>query len=60
MMQHYRGPVFYFLVACFLLFPLIGGGLTKKAKKIKVACVGDSITFGARLSDRHNHSYPAP
>ncbi len=28
-------------------------------KEIKVACVGDSITYGARLDDRDNHSYPA-
>lgn len=28
-------------------------------KKIKVACVGDSITYGARLDDRGKHSYPA-
>jgi acyl-CoA thioesterase-1 len=27
--------------------------------KIRVACVGDSITFGARLTDRANGSYPA-
>jgi acyl-CoA thioesterase I len=28
-------------------------------EKIKVACVGDSITFGAGIKDRVNHSYPA-
>lgn len=28
-------------------------------KEIKVACVGDSITFGARLDDRGKDSYPA-
>ncbi|MDD7983991.1 GDSL-type esterase/lipase family protein [Lentisphaera marina] len=27
--------------------------------KIKVACVGDSITFGAAIKDRVNNSYPA-
>ncbi|MGB2092006.1 MAG: glycosyl hydrolase family 95 catalytic domain-containing protein [Akkermansiaceae bacterium] len=27
--------------------------------KIKVACVGDSITFGAGVADRENASYPA-
>ena len=27
--------------------------------KIKVACVGDSITFGAGIADRDNNSYPA-
>ncbi|WP_373496940.1 GDSL-type esterase/lipase family protein [Aquiflexum sp.] len=33
-------------------------GLTFK-EKIKVACVGDSITYGARLDDRDKDSYPA-
>lgn len=28
-------------------------------KKIKVACVGDSITYGARLDNPGKHSYPA-
>ncbi|MFI3304159.1 MAG: GDSL-type esterase/lipase family protein [Rikenellaceae bacterium] len=27
--------------------------------KTKVACIGDSITFGARIDDRENNSYPA-
>jgi lysophospholipase L1-like esterase len=40
----------------FLLFALMG--LTN-GKKIKVACVGDSITYGARLDDPGKHSYPA-
>ena len=30
-----------------------------KMGTIKVACIGDSITFGARLSDRDKYSYPA-
>lgn len=30
-----------------------------KKDKIKVACVGDSITFGARLDDPSTDSYPA-
>ena len=29
------------------------------AEKIRVACVGDSITFGARVKDRGKNSYPA-
>jgi len=29
------------------------------AEQIKVACIGDSITFGARVKDRGNNSYPA-
>ncbi|MFT6619584.1 MAG: putative heme-binding domain-containing protein [Limisphaerales bacterium] len=29
------------------------------AAKIRVACVGDSITFGSTIRDRNNNSYPA-
>ncbi|GGW47822.1 DUF459 domain-containing protein [Arenibacter certesii] len=39
-----------------MLFFILGGC---HEQKIKVACVGDSITYGARLDDRENHSYPA-
>ena len=28
-------------------------------QKIKIACVGDSITYGAGIKDRSNNSYPA-
>ena len=35
-----------------------GAGLLSKPK-IKIACVGDSITFGARLENPENDSYPA-
>ncbi len=33
--------------------------LSAQTAKIKVACVGNSITFGAGIKDRANHSYPA-
>lgn len=29
------------------------------SQKIKVACVGDSVTFGAGINDRESNSYPA-
>ena len=32
---------------------------TSNAEPIRVACVGDSITFGAGIRDRQNKSYPA-
>ena len=31
----------------------------QEQKKIRVACVGDSITFGATVKDRAKNSYPA-
>lgn len=43
----------------FVLLPVSSDGLCKKKEKIKVACVGDSITFGARLDDRDQYSYPS-
>lgn len=33
--------------------------LSAQEAKIKVACVGNSITFGAGIEDRANHSYPS-
>ena len=29
------------------------------AQKIKVACVGNSITYGSRVENRAHNSYPA-
>lgn len=54
-----RVSVFASLLICFVLLPVIGEGLAKKKEKIKVACIGDSITFGARLDDPDQYSYPA-
>ena len=28
-------------------------------KPVRVACIGDSITYGAAIEDRDNQSYPA-
>lgn len=35
-----------------------GSALTAMADKIKVACVGNSVTFGYGLSDREHDAYP--
>ncbi|MHC4248266.1 MAG: GDSL-type esterase/lipase family protein [Planctomycetota bacterium] len=36
-----------------------GGGVTIPAgERVRVSCVGDSITFGAGIRDRKNNSYP--
>lgn len=43
----------------FLFIPFLGNGWGEKQKKIKVVCIGDSITYGARLKNRKKHSYPA-
>lgn len=41
----------------FTLLIVVFGACSKK--KSKVVCIGDSITYGARLDDRGEHSYPA-
>lgn len=46
-----------FFTATLIALFAISGFSTKE--KIKVACVGDSITYGARLDDRNKDSYPA-
>ena len=47
------------LILVFLLLPSLGNGWGKEKEKTKIACVGDSITFGARLENRDKFSYPA-
>uniref|UniRef100_UPI0032168266 DUF459 domain-containing protein n=1 Tax=uncultured Draconibacterium sp. TaxID=1573823 RepID=UPI0032168266 len=51
-------PVLVGLLLFLLLIPNIGEG-SKNKKVIKVVCIGDSITYGARLTDRDRDSYPA-
>mgnify|MGYP005848922695 CR=1 FL=1 len=47
--------VFSSIFIAFFLLSLI----SNEKKKIKVACIGDSITYGARLENREKDSYPA-
>jgi len=47
------------LILVFLLLPSLGNGWGKEKEKVKIACVGDSITFGARLENPEEESYPA-
>lgn len=47
------------LMLVFLLLPSMGNGWGNEKEKIKIACVGDSITYGARLDNRDKFSYPA-
>ena len=45
--------------AIFLTLIGITAIVTSSAEPIRIACVGDSITFGAGIRDRQNKSYPA-
>jgi len=49
----------YLFLTLIIGFLLISGSWAEKQKKITLACVGDSITYGARLEKRDKHSYPA-
>jgi len=52
-----RIPGLRSLAWAFLL--LSGAAATQEAGKIRVACVGDSITYGACVPDRTSNCYPA-
>ena len=45
------------LTACVLAFP--AGAADKDKEAIRVACLGDSITYGAGVKDREKNCYPA-
>lgn len=49
--------LFCSIVICLSLFHSFY--VKAQAKKIKIACIGNSITFGARLTDPRVESYPA-
>ena len=46
------------LALCVLLAPADARRKPKPQPKIKVSCVGNSITYGMRLEDREHESYP--
>jgi lysophospholipase L1-like esterase len=52
-----QSAIYLLIYSALLIVFFVIGGCTKKVTK--VACIGDSITFGARLDDRDKHSYPA-
>ena len=43
-----------YIVIILFMIPLM-----TSAQKIRVACIGDSVTFGAGIKDRKENSYPA-
>lgn len=54
--EKYITPITVCITLMIVLFAFTG---STSREKIKVACVGDSITYGARVDDRDKHSYPA-
>ena len=51
-------PVYWLLVACVICGLAQAAALAEEASPIRVACLGDSITAGARV-DAKSESYPA-
>ena len=45
---------FLTLIACLL----VGSVYSSTPRKVKVACIGDSITYGAAIEDREHFAYP--
>ena len=45
------------ILLCALLY--IGIATAQETEKIKIACIGNSITYGSGIKDRANDSYPA-
>jgi acyl-CoA thioesterase I len=52
-------PLVVALILSLTTFVRAQDASTRKAPTTRVACVGDSITFGAGMDDRANNSYPA-
>lgn len=53
------GHLSVLLIAALLQGSLIAAAPAVKPEPVKVACVGDSITFGAGIRDRNKNSYPS-
>jgi lysophospholipase L1-like esterase len=59
MMMKKTGLFCLISLLCFSLSTEVFSQATAKSDSLKIACIGDSITFGARLSDPSEDSYPA-
>ena len=42
-----------------IIFTTVPAPRAAAARKVRIACIGDSITYGLELADRENESYPA-
>lgn len=47
------------LLGLFILTTISASASAKKQKTIRVACIGNSITYGTGIADRTNDSYPS-
>ena len=46
-------------IVSLLLLLMVTQYVTAQKKVIKIACIGNSITYGARIKNRDRDSYPA-
>ena len=49
----------YFIIIAAVLSALLLTAARPAGKTVRVACIGDSITYGMTLEDRETESYPA-
>ncbi|MBD3288585.1 xylanase, partial [candidate division KSB1 bacterium] len=49
----------YFWIFCFSLTILLSCHKKNQEEKLRIACIGDSITYGAYIWNRGKYSYPA-
>lgn len=54
----YRGYIKVLLIG-FFMFRLVSGVSQTAIQKVRIACVGNSVTYGLGLNDRETESYPA-
>mgnify|MGYP000020163005 CR=1 FL=1 len=47
-----------FLICILTAFASFGQTTSKTSKKVKIACVGNSITYGSRVTNREKNAYP--
>ena len=47
------------LLGLLILTTISASAASKKQKTIRVACIGNSITYGTGIADRTNDSYPS-
>lgn len=59
MVKKFIKSLYFVLTAFILLSTAAPANLVHAATPIKVACIGDSITYGSGSSDRSTKSYPA-
>ncbi|WP_198440141.1 SGNH/GDSL hydrolase family protein [Pareuzebyella sediminis] len=59
MHPRYFHSVLFVAIWCFLVVSVSGQTSSNTLPQLKIACVGNSITYGARIENRGKNAYPA-